>query len=96
MATPGFFEALGVVLILASCSASKRSRWWPAAWCSASVRRQPPAQGMRSLLYGVAPSDPASLAAAAAFVAVVAAIAIAITVARAIHIEPATALRQEN
>lgn len=53
-------------------------------------------QGMRSLLYGVAPSDPASLAAAAAFVAIVAAIATVVPVARAIHIEPATALRLAN
>lgn len=54
------------------------------------------AQWMRSLLYGVAPSDPRSLAAAAVFVALVAAVAIAIPVARATHIEPAAALRQEN
>jgi hypothetical protein len=51
---------------------------------------------MRSLLYGVAPSDPRSLAAAAVFVALVAAVAIAIPLARATHIEPAAALRQEN
>jgi predicted permease len=54
------------------------------------------AQWMRSLLYGVAPSDPGSLGAAAAFVALVAAIAIAIPVARATHIEPAAALRQDH
>jgi predicted permease len=54
------------------------------------------AQWMQSLLYGVAPSDPRSLAAAAAFVALVAAVAIAIPVARATDIEPAAALRQEN
>ena len=54
------------------------------------------AQSMRALLYGVAPSDPSSLAAAAVFVALVAAAAIAIPVARATHIEPAAALRQEN
>lgn len=53
-------------------------------------------QWMRSLLYGVAPSDPRSLAAAAVFVALVAAVAIAIPVARATLIEPAAALRQEN
>jgi ABC-type antimicrobial peptide transport system permease subunit len=53
------------------------------------------AQWMRSLLYGVAPSDPSSLAAAVVFVALVATLAIAIPVARATHIEPA-ALRQEN
>ena len=54
------------------------------------------AQWMRSLLYGVAPSDPSSLAAAAVFVALVAAVAVAIPVARATHIEPAAALRQGN
>ena len=54
------------------------------------------AQWMRSLLYGVRPSDPNSLAAAAIFVALVAAVAIAIPVARATHIEPAVALRQET
>jgi predicted permease len=54
------------------------------------------AQWMRSLLYGVAPSDPRSLAAAAVIVALVAAVAIAIPVARATHIEPAAALRQDN
>jgi ABC-type antimicrobial peptide transport system permease subunit len=54
------------------------------------------ARWMRSLLYGVAPSDPRSLAAAAAFVALVAAVAIAIPVARATHIEPADALRHET
>jgi ABC-type antimicrobial peptide transport system permease subunit len=54
------------------------------------------AQWMRSLLYGVAPSDPRSLAAAAIFVALVAAVAIAIPLARATHIEPAAALRQET
>jgi predicted permease len=52
------------------------------------------AQWMRSLLYGVAPSDPSSLAAAAVFVVLVAAVAIAIPVARATRIEPAAALRQ--
>jgi hypothetical protein len=54
------------------------------------------AQWMRSLLYGVAPSDPSSLAAAAIFVALVTAVAIAIPVARATHIEPAIALRQDT
>jgi len=54
------------------------------------------AQWMRSLLYGVAPSDPRSLAAAAAFVALVAAVAIAIPLARATHVEPAAALRQPH
>jgi ABC-type lipoprotein release transport system permease subunit len=51
---------------------------------------------MRSLLYGVAPSDPRSLAAAAVFVALVAAVAIAIPVARATRVEPAAALREEH
>lgn len=54
------------------------------------------AQWMRSLLYGVAPSDPSSFAAASVFVAFVATLAIAIPVARATHIEPAAALRQQN
>jgi predicted lysophospholipase L1 biosynthesis ABC-type transport system permease subunit len=54
------------------------------------------AQWMRSLLYGVAPSDPGALAAAALFVGLVAAAAIAVPVARATRIEPAAALRQEN
>jgi putative ABC transport system permease protein len=54
------------------------------------------AQWTGSLLYGVAPSDPRSLAAAAVFVALVAAAAVAVPVARATHIEPAAALRQEN
>lgn len=54
------------------------------------------AQWMRSLLYGVAPSDPRSLAAAAVFVVLVAAVAIAIPVLRATRIAPAAALRQEN
>jgi predicted permease len=54
------------------------------------------AQWIRALLYGVAPSDPSSLAAAALFVALVGILAIAIPVGSATHIEPATALRQEN
>ena len=82
--------------ILESWWEGKRLRWWSAAWCSGSVRRWRPRQWMRSLLYGVAPSDPRSLAAAAIFVALVAAVAIAIPVARATHIEPAAALRQET
>ena len=53
-------------------------------------------QWMHSLLYGVTPSDPRSLAAAAVFVALVAAVALAIPLARATHIEPAAALRQET
>jgi predicted permease len=54
------------------------------------------AQWIRSLLYGVAPSDPSSLAAAALLVALVGTLAIAIPVGSATHIEPAAALRQEN
>ena len=54
------------------------------------------AQWMRSLLYGVAPSDPGSLAAASIFVALVATVAIAIPAVRATQIEPAVALRQET
>jgi hypothetical protein len=54
------------------------------------------AQWMRSLLYGVAPSDPKSFVAAAVFVALVAAVGVAIPIARATRIEPAAALRQEN
>ena len=54
------------------------------------------AQWMRSLLYGVAPFDPTSFAAAAVFVTLVAAIAIGIPVARATHVEPAAAIRQET
>jgi ABC-type antimicrobial peptide transport system permease subunit len=54
------------------------------------------AQWMRSLLYGVTPSDPRSLAAAAVFVALVAAVATAIPLARATHTEPAAVLRQET
>jgi putative ABC transport system permease protein len=53
-------------------------------------------QWMRSLLYGVAPSDPSSFIAAAVFVALVAAVATAIPLARATHIEPAAVLRQET
>jgi predicted permease len=54
------------------------------------------AQWMRTLLYGVAPSDPRSLGFATVFVALVAAVAVAIPIARATHIEPAAALRQET
>jgi predicted permease len=54
------------------------------------------AQWIRSLLYGVAPSDPSSLVAAALFVALVGALAIAIPVGSATRIEPAAALRQGN
>jgi ABC-type lipoprotein release transport system permease subunit len=51
---------------------------------------------MRSLLYGVTPADPRSLAAAAVFVALVAAVATVRPLARATHIEPAAALRDES
>jgi len=54
------------------------------------------AQWVSSLLYGVAPLDPSSLAAGTVFVALVAAVAIAIPVERATSIEPAAALRQGN
>jgi putative ABC transport system permease protein len=54
------------------------------------------AHWIRSLLYGVSPSDPGSLAAAALFVALVAAVAMAVPVARATHVEPAPALRQDT
>jgi predicted permease len=54
------------------------------------------AHWIRSLLYGVAPSDFGSLAVAALFVILVAAAAVAIPVARATNVEPAAALRQEN
>ena len=54
------------------------------------------AQWMRSLLYGVNPSDPRSPAVAVVFVVLVAVVAIAIPVARATLIEPAAALRQEQ
>lgn len=51
---------------------------------------------IRSLLYGIAPSDPTSLGAAAAFVVLVAGAATAIPTMHAVGIEPATALRQDN
>ena len=54
------------------------------------------AQWMRSLLYGVTPSDPQSLAAAAGFVALVAVAATAIPFARAARTDPAAVLRQET
>jgi hypothetical protein len=52
--------------------------------------------GRMGEVYGVPPSDPRSLAAAAIFAVLVAAIAIAIPVARATHIEPAAALRTSS
>jgi predicted permease len=51
---------------------------------------------IRSLLYGIAPSDPKSFAAAAFFLVLVATVATAIPVARATHIQPAAALRQDH
>jgi predicted permease len=60
--------------------------------CAAAVA----APLMRSVLYGVAPSDPLSLALAALLVASVAAIATAIPTSQATRIEPASILRQEN
>jgi ABC-type antimicrobial peptide transport system permease subunit len=51
---------------------------------------------IRSLLYGVSPRDPASLAAAAVFVILVAALATAVPAVAAMRLEPASALRQEN
>jgi predicted permease len=49
----------------------------------------------RTLLYGVAPHDPATLAATAAFVAAIAAIATAIPAVRALRVDPPSALRQD-
>jgi predicted permease len=51
---------------------------------------------MRALLYGVAPSDPASMLLAALLVAMVAAAATAIPAFHAVRVEPASALREEN
>jgi predicted permease len=51
---------------------------------------------LKSLLYGVAPSDLVSLSLAALFVAAIAAAATAIPVRHATRIDPASALRQEN
>jgi putative ABC transport system permease protein len=51
---------------------------------------------IRSLLYGVMADDPSSLSMAAVFVAFVAVAAMVTPLARAIRIEPAIALRQEN
>jgi len=54
------------------------------------------APAIRSLLYGVTPSDGVSLGAAAAFVLLVTAVATAIPAARATRVEPASALRDER
>jgi hypothetical protein len=51
---------------------------------------------IRSLLYGISPEDPASLAAAALFVVLVAAMGTAGPARRAVLIDPAAALRQDN
>lgn len=51
---------------------------------------------VKSLLYGVAPSDPFSLGAAVLFIAAIAAAATAIPLRTATRIDPASALRQEN
>lgn len=51
---------------------------------------------IRSLLYGVAPSDPATLIFAALFVIFISAIAAALPALRAARVEPAIALREEN
>jgi predicted permease len=54
------------------------------------------APAIRSLLYGVTPSDGMSLGTAAAFVLLVAALATAIPAGRAARVEPASALRDEH
>ena len=54
------------------------------------------ASAMRPLLYGVPPRDPASLASAAVFMALIAAAATAVPMVEAIHVEPSEALRLEN
>jgi predicted permease len=51
---------------------------------------------IRSLLYGIAPADPVSLASAALFVVAISAAATAIPAARATRIEPSIALREER
>jgi ABC-type antimicrobial peptide transport system permease subunit len=51
---------------------------------------------VKSLLYGVAPSDALSLASAALFVVAISAAATAIPLVDATRIDPASALRQEN
>jgi predicted permease len=51
---------------------------------------------IRSLLYGIAPADPVSLASAGLLVILVSAAATAIPAARAARIEPAIALREER
>jgi predicted permease len=52
--------------------------------------------GIRSLLYGISPEDPKSLAAAIFFVALTAALATLFPILRAIRTEPAQTLREET
>ncbi|MGH9445908.1 MAG: FtsX-like permease family protein, partial [Terriglobia bacterium] len=52
--------------------------------------------GIRSLLYGISPQDPKSLAAAILFVALTAAVATVFPVVRAMRTQPAETLRCEN
>jgi predicted permease len=59
-----------------------------AAWAAAPA--------IRSLLYGVTPSDGTSLGGAAAFVLLVSALATAIPAGRAMRVQPASALRDEH
>jgi predicted permease len=54
------------------------------------------APAIRSLLYGVTPSDGISMGAAAAFVMAISALATAIPAGRATRVEPASALRDER
>ncbi len=51
---------------------------------------------IRSLLYGISPQDPKSLAAATIFVVVVAAAATTLPAVRATHTNPSETLRYEN
>jgi predicted permease len=51
---------------------------------------------IRGVLYGVSPGDPLSIALAAGGVLVVALIAVALPIARAIRVDPAITLREEN
>jgi ABC-type antimicrobial peptide transport system permease subunit len=54
------------------------------------------APAMQALLYGVAPADVRSMAMAAALVLAISALATAIPAARAAHIQPASALRDQR
>jgi predicted permease len=54
------------------------------------------APAVRSLLYGVAPNDAGALIGSAVFVALIAVLAAGIPIARALRVDPAIALRQEN